>query len=65
MNKYFSLTNEQQITVIRQAANRKGLPVQAVEKAKRSSTDSSEDGEYLLLAVPERYNEIIDVEVID
>ena len=32
MNKYFSLTNEQQITVIRQAANRKGLPVQAVEK---------------------------------
>ena len=39
--------------------------VQAVEKAKRSSTGSSEDGEYLLLAVPERYNEIIDVEVID
>ena len=32
MNKYFSLTNEQQITVIRQAANRTGLPVQAIEK---------------------------------
>ncbi len=39
--------------------------VQSAEKAKRSSTGSSEDGEYLLLAVPERYNEIIDVEVID
>lgn len=32
MNKYFALTNEQQITVIRQAANRTGLPVQAIEK---------------------------------
>jgi hypothetical protein len=39
--------------------------VQSTEKAKRSKTGDSEDGEYLLLAVPERYNEIIDVEVID
>lgn len=32
MNNYFSLTADQQIMVITQAANRTGLPVQAIEK---------------------------------
>lgn len=32
MNNYFSLTADQQILVITQAANRTGLPVQAIEK---------------------------------
>lgn len=32
MNNYFSLTTDQQIMVITQAANRTGLPVQAIEK---------------------------------
>lgn len=39
--------------------------VQSPVKAERSNTGSNRDGNYLLLAVPERYNEIIDVEVID
>lgn len=32
MNKYFSLTHDQQIMVISQAGNKTGLPVQAIEK---------------------------------
>ena len=39
--------------------------VQSPVKAERSNTGSNKDGNYLLLAVPEKYNEIIDVEVID
>lgn len=31
MNKYFSLTHDQQIMVISQAGNKTGLPVQAIE----------------------------------
>jgi hypothetical protein len=39
--------------------------VQSPEKAERSRTGDNEDGRYLLLAAPEKYDEIIDVEVID